>query len=180
MFGIKTKVYNIIALVFCCLGVAALGLKVFGVLPLASWEGVIDGTTMTLISLILFMIGIIVYIRPKMKKLKIVQNLTSRYRNDLYNELTKDNKLPEDILFFENDLGQLQIGSFIYEGLSFNDALNINDTLMKDYAMIVYGILDEKQKKIKASKKEYFEYHVKDAKGNIVKRTLIENNIFIK
>ena len=50
MFGIKTKVYNIVALSFGALGIIALALKVFGVLPLASWEGIIDGTTMTLFS----------------------------------------------------------------------------------------------------------------------------------
>lgn len=180
MFGIKTKVYNIVALVFASLGVITLGLKVFNVLPLASWEGTIDGTTMTLIAVILFLIGIVIYIRPKMKKLKIMQELTSKYRNDLYAELTKDNKLIEEPEFYQNEIGELQIGSFVYTNLSFNDAIEVNDNLMKDYAMIVYGILDEKKRKITTAKKEYFSYSIKDKDNKVVIRKLIENNIFNK
>ena len=180
MFGIKTKIYNIVAVSFACLGVIALALKVFNVLPLASWDGVIDGNTMTLISLVLFMIGIIIYFRPKMKKLKIMQNLTSRYRNDLYQELTKGNKLVEEPKFYQNEQGFLQIGSFVYDELSFNDTIKVNDNLMKDYAMIVYGILDEKKKKIVASKKDFFAYTIQDKDHKEVIRKLIENYTFNK
>lgn len=180
MFGIKTKIYNIVALVFACLGVITLTLKVFNVLPLESWTGVIDGNTMTLISLVLFMIGIVIYFRPKMKKLKIMQNLTSRYRNDLYAELTKGNKLQEEPKFYQNEQDLLQIGSFVYDGLPFSDAIKVNDSLMKDYAMIVYGILDEKKKKIVASKKEYFAYTIEDKDHKEVIRKLIEDYKFNK
>ena len=156
MFGIKTKVYNIIAIIFGLLGIIVLALKVFGVLPLASWEGVIDGTTLTLFSLVLFMIGIVVYMRPKMKKLKVINNLTSKFRNDLYSELTKGNELPDTVKFYQNEDGLLQTGSFAFEGLKFSDALVVMDSLMKDYVMIVYGILDDKKKKIIASKVKYY------------------------
>ena len=180
MFGIKTKVHNIIALVFAGLGTIALGLKVFGVLPLASWKGVIDKTTMTLIALILYLIGIVFYIRPKMKKLKKMQEYTNKYRNDLYNEITKNNKLPETVIFNQNEDGLLQTGKMVFASLSFNDAVLVMDNLMKDYVMIVYGVLDEKKRKITVSKKEYFEYKIINQEGKEVVRKLIENNEFLK
>ena len=180
MFGIKTKVYNIIALVFAGLGTIALGLKVFGVLPLASWKGVIDKTTMTLIALILYLIGIVFYIRPKMKKLKKMQEYTNKYRNDLYNEITKNNKLPETVIFNQNEDGLLQTGKMVFASLSFNDAVLVMDNLMKDYVMIVYGVLDEKKRKITVSKKEYFEYKIINQEGKELIRKLIENNEFLK
>lgn len=180
MFGIKTKVYNIVALVFGCLGIVVLALKVFGVLPLESWKDTIDKTTMTLISLVLFMIGIVVYMRPKMKKIKKVQEYSNEYRNDLYMEITKGNKLPQTVHFIQNEEGKLGIGNFTFERLNFNDALYILDALMKDYVMIVYGVLDDKKRKIVSSKIEYFEYTVSDNKGKELVRKLIENNVFIK
>ena len=180
MFGIKTKVYNIIALVFAGLGPICLGLKVCGVLPLASWEGVIDKTTMTLIALILYLIGIVFYIRPKMKKLKKMQEYTNKFRNDLYNEITKGNKIPETVIFNQNEEGLLQTGKMVFSNLSFGDAVLVMDNLMKDYVMIVYGVLDEKKRKITVSKKEYFEYKIINQEGKEVVRKLIENNEFLK
>ena len=180
MFGIKTKVYNIIALEFAGLGTICLGLKVFGVLPLASWEGVIDKTTMTLIALILYLIGIVFYMRPKMKKLKKMQEYTNKFRNDLYNEITKGNKIPETVIFNQNEEGLLQTGKMVFASLSFNDAVLVMDNLMKDYVMIVYGVLDEKKRKITVSKKEYFEYKIINQEGKELIRKLIENNEFLK
>lgn len=180
MFGIKTKVYNIFALIFALLGIIVLALKVFGILPLESWNGIIDQTTMTLISLVLFLIGIIFYIRPKMKKLKKTQELTNSYRNAFYAEITKGNKLPETISLYQNKDGYLQYDSFVFEGLNFSDALVIMDALMKDYVMVVYGVLDEKNRKITHSKIECYEYTVKDINDKVLTRKLIENYIFIK
>ena len=51
---------------------------------------------------------------------------------------------------------------------------------MKDYVMIVYGILDDKKKKIIASKVKYFEYTVTDINNKEVKRVLVDNNTFMK
>ena len=180
MFGIKTKVYNSFAIIFGLLGIIVLALKVFDILPLPSWEGIIEGTTLTLMSLVLFLIGVVIYMRPKMKKLRVMNDLANRYRNDLYAELTKDNKLPDTVYFYQNEEGFLQTGDFVFDGLKFGDALVIMDHLMKDYVMIVYGILDEKKKKIAASKIEYFEYTVKDNNNKEVKRVLVRNNIFEK
>ena len=183
MFGIKFKVYNIIALVFALLGTIALGLKVFGVLPLPSWEGVIDATTMTLISLILYLIGIVIYMRPKMKKLKKVQQYTNQYRNDLYNDLLKkgnNKEAPEKALFYQNEDGCLQYESVVFDNLSFNDAIYVVDILMKDFVMIVYGVLDEKKRKITVSRKDQYEYIVRDKEGKELVRKLIENNEFLK
>ena len=180
MFGIKTKVYNIIAIILGLLGIVALALKVFGVFPLTSWEGVIDETTVTLFSLVIFLIGIVVYMRPKMKKLKKMQEYTSRYRNDFYAEITKGKELPKTINFYQDEDGLLCVGNFKFEGLKFNDSLYVMDSLMRDYVMIVYGILDEKKHKITIAKIEYFEYTVKDNNGNEVVRKLIENSTFLK
>lgn len=180
MFGIKTKVYNIVALSFGALGIITLALKVFGVLPLASWEGIIDGTTMTLFSLVIFLIGIVIYMRPKMKKLKKMQEYSNLYRNDLYSEITKGNKLLPTINFVQNADGKLSVGNFVFDGLNFNDAIFVMDSLMRDYVMIVYGILDEKKRKIISSKIEYFEYTIKDNNEKVVVRKLIEDYKFVK
>lgn len=183
MFGIKFKIYNIFALVFALLGTVALALKVFGVLPLPSWEGVIDNMTMTLISLILYLIGIVIYMRPKMKKLKKMQQYTAEYRNDLYNDLLKNGgnrEAPAGALFFQNEEGRLQYDSVVFSDLSFSDAIVVVDSLMKDFVMIVYGVLDEKKRKITISKKEHYEYLVRDKEGKEVKRVLIDKNEFLK
>ena len=118
--------------------------------------------------------------RPKMKKLKKMQEYTNRYRNEFYAEITKGKELPKTINFYQDEEGLLGVGNFKFEGLKFNDALYVMDSLMRDYVMIVYGILDEKKHKIIASKIEYFEYTVKDNRGNEVIRKLIENNTFLK
>ena len=109
-----------------------------------------------------------------------MNNLTSRYRNDLYSELTKGNKLPTTANFYQNEDGALQTGSFVFEGLSFSDALVVMDSLMKDFVMIAYGILDEKKRKIVSSKIKYFVYFVVDKNNKEVKRTLIDNFVFLK
>ena len=144
MFGVNKKAYYICALISGIIGVLVLGLKVFKVLP--------DEAMYTLISLIFLMLGFVIYIRPATKLLNIKMNLSNQFRNDLYDELTKGNKYPTEVQFYENENNELQFNNMTFTGLTIEEAKVILISLLSDYVRIIFGVMDEKKKKfIKAT-----------------------------
>lgn len=180
MFGIRKKLWYTIALISAFIGIVILVLKICDVLPLEAWTEVIDKTTITLTSLIFMLFAFICYMKPSMKKIKVMTDLCSVYRDDLYKELTKNNKIPTEVYFFENDDQKLQTGNFVFQELSFEEALHVANQLMKDFVMIVYGELDEKKRKIEKAKIEFFNCEIQKQDGNIATLTLIRDYKFVK
>lgn len=148
MFGINKKAYYISALISGVVGVIVLGLKVFKVLP--------NEAMYTLIALIFLMLGFVLYIRPAIKLLNMKMNLSNQFRNDFYNELTKNNRYETDLKLFENENHQLQYNNFIFTGLTLEEAKIILISLVSDYVRIIFGVMDDKKKKfIKANVEKF-------------------------
>lgn len=180
MFGIRKKAWYITALTSAIIGVIILALKTFNVLPLQSWEGVLDRSAITLIALIFMLFGFICYMRPSMKMIKVMTELSDTYRDDLYTELMKNNKIPKEAYFFENDDHKLQTGDFVFSTLTFEEGLYLMHHLMKDFVMIVFGELDEKKRHIVKAKVEFFNCEIQKQDGNVATLTLVKDYKFVK
>lgn len=172
MFGINKKGYYISALIFGIIGVVLLGLKVFKVFP--------DETTYTLISLIFLMLGFVLYIRPSIKLMNLKMELTQKYRNDFYNELTKDNKYENYLKFYENESGEIQYKKFKFSGLTFEEAQVILILLLNDYVKIVFGIMDEKKRKFIGANINEFIIEIEKKNGEKLYKDFIRDAKFIK
>ena len=171
MFGINKKAYYICALICGIIGIIVLALKVFGVF---------DETTYTLISLIFLMTGFVLYIRPNTKLMTLKMELCQKYRNDLYNELTKDNKYETDLKFYENEKGEIQYKNFKFEGLTFDEAKAILVMLLSDYVRIVFGIMDEKKRKFIGANIKEFKIEIVKKDNQSLYKNFISENKFIK
>lgn len=166
MFGINKKVYYILALISGIIGIIVLGLKVFKVLP--------DEELYTLISLVFLMLGFVLYIRPAVKTLNIQMNLCNHYRNNFFNELTKEN-YDTEINLFENEDGFLQYKEFIFEGLTVEDAAVIAILLLNDYVRIIFGVMDERKKKFIKAQIESFTVKITKKDNTFLYRELIKD-----
>ena len=137
MFGIKTRGYNISALIFGILGVACLSLKVFKVL---------DDDIYTLLALVLLLFGFALYLRPKMKKMKVVSEILSMYREKLYTEITKKCKKSIDVkevTFTQDNDFVMHCGEVAFENLTFEEFRKIAYELLKDFVIVCYSEDDE-------------------------------------
>ena len=148
MFGIHKKLYNIFALISMIIGIVILALVVFDVFG----ENKDLISIMNLISLIFLFLSVALYIRPKMKYMKITNQLQNQFRNDLYSIILDDNKnkIIDKITFVQVDdtlvyQGKKQV--FTFEGLSLYEATVIALNLMKELAYIMYAKVDEKKPK---------------------------------
>ena len=172
MFGINKKVYYICALISGVIGVIVLGLKIFGVLP--------NEQTYTLISLIFLMLGFVLYIRPAIKIMTLKMDLCQKYRNDLYNELMKDNKFDNYLKFYQNEQGEIEYKKFKFANLTLQEAEIILVMLLNDYVKIVFGVMDEKKKKFIKANIESFKIEIVMKDNKILYKEFIKNYKFIK
>lgn len=172
MFGINKKAYHICALIFGMIGIVVLGLKVFKILS--------DEVTYTLISLIFLMLGFVLYIRPSIKLMNIKMELCQKYRNDLYNELTKDNKYETNIKFYENESGEIQYKEFKFSGLTFEEAQVILIMLLNDYVKIVFGIMDEKKRRFTGASVKEFIIEIEKKNKEKLYKDFVRENKFVK
>ena len=172
MFGVRKKVYYIFALISGAIGVLVLGLKVFGILP--------NEQTYTLISLIFLMLGFVLYIRPAIKIMTLKMELCQRYRNDLYNELMKDNKFDNYLKFHQNEQGEIEYKKFKFTGLTFKEAEIILVMLLNDYVKIIFGVMDDKKKKFIKANIESFKIELIMNDNKILYKEFIKDYNFIK
>ena len=116
MFGIKHKKSDIIALIFGICGIIILALKVFKVLE--------DDSLYTLLSLVLMLFAFSLYLRPKMKYMKVYAEVLGKYREKLYTEITKECKRSIEVRkveFIEDDSGIMHCKDLSFEGLTLEE-----------------------------------------------------------
>lgn len=168
MFGVNVKRSNIIALILGIIGIICLALKVFKVFP--------DEELYTLIALVFLLFGFALYLRPKMKIMKNKSTYLMKYRENFYNELSKQNKKMTELkeVVFEEKADGIYYGSVSFAGLSFKEFEILTKEMLRDFVMIVYGEPCEKGYPNKA-KVETFVVKVKKKDGSVLESKMVED-----
>lgn len=180
MFGIKKKGCYIVALISAIIGIVVLALKVCKVFP--------DDTLYTLISLVFLLLGFAIYLRPALKTIKVIQATNQQYRTALYTIITKDsskNKIDLSELVFEekeiDGTSRMTYTSiktqevFIFDTLTLKEAQVIALSLLRDFAMIVYGVSETNKKKIVKASVPSFDIKFKYLNGEEMNYPLIRD-----
>ena len=190
MFGIKKKVYDIIALVFSASGIILLALNIFN----AFGDDKQNHMIINLGSIVLLLLAFAIYLRPKTKLMQIEQKYQSEYRSELYTLITKGssrNKLDvRKVTLKENEDHHLEVLSnktndkIIISDLSFNEGLYIIMKLLEEFSDVMYGEVDNNSKKGKYKKPtkatiDEFEVELIYLNGEIKTRKLIEDYKYI-
>lgn len=185
MFGIKHKKSDIIALIFGICGIIILALKVFKVLE--------DDSLYTLLSLVLMLFAFSLYLRPKMKYMKVYAEVLGKYREKLYTEITKECKRSIEVRkveFIEDDNGIMHCKDLSFEGLTLEEFKKVVMDLLNDFCKVCYAMDYEKIKeaKTKEEKKELkikskideFKIMIFFNNDKVVEKYLIKDYKFVK
>lgn len=168
MFGIHKKLFLILALVSMCLGIIALAIPSFELLRY--FDFLKDNTedeilslymVIRLVALILMLLSVALYLRPKMKLMKVLNKISDQYRYDLYNLILMDSskkKIDIRSVTFEEAGERLTFTpkskkeTLVFEDLTTAEATYITLNLMREFSYAMYAKV-ENDKNGKPSRK---------------------------
>ena len=191
MFGVRKKVYEILALCFSIIGIVILALTIFNVFGEEKETNMI----FTLSSVICLLLAFALYLRPKSKIMNNVQKIESNYRTEVYTLIMKDsttqNKIDvKRVTVKETEDHHVKLvqqkgnDEIILNDLSFDEGLYIIIRLIEEFGSVMYAVIDETKKLSKYKKPsvatiDSFEMEFIYLNGEVKVKKFIENHKYL-
>ena len=158
MFGIHKKLFLILSLVSMILGILTLAFVVFDLIKYFDSvknlsEEEIEGVQniIRLIALILMLLSVAFYLRPKMKLLKVLTKLKEQYRYDFFELILSDSskrKIDITEVTLKENSGHIEFTpkkkneTLIFENLNVSEGIYLTLDLLREFSYAMYAKVD--------------------------------------